>query len=70
MIGLFYLSSLAFMYSCIMLFDLFSWTAFFCYLWSASLLTMVGVAMQLFHNWYQARKLEKWLKEGEADDDE
>lgn len=70
MIGLFYLSSLAFMYSCIMLFDLFSWTAFFCYLWSASLLTMVGVTMQLFQNWHQARKIEKWLKEGEADDDE
>ena len=70
MIGLFYLSSLAFMFSCIMLFDLFTWTAFYCYLWSASLLVMVGIALQLYQNWYRSRQIQKWIREGEDDDDD
>lgn len=69
MIGLFYLSSNAFMFSCIMLFEWFRWTSFFCYLWSSSLLVMLCVLADLFNQWYRQRQIDKWLREGDDDDD-
>ena len=48
MIGMFYISSNAFMLSCIMLFECFRWTSFFCYLWSSSLVMILCVFVDAF----------------------
>lgn len=70
MIGLFYMCSLAFLFSSNMIFELFSWNAFFCYMWSTSLIIMVIMVLETVYNWHQMRQLEKWTREGEEDDDD
>lgn len=70
MIGLFYISSIAFMFSCIILFEYFSWTSFFCYLLGSSLLVMFSVLADIFKQWLMLREFERWIREGEEDDDE
>ena len=69
MIGMFYISSNAFMLSCIMLFECFRWTSFFCYLWSSSLVMMLCVFVDIFHQWQRQREIERWIS-GEEDDED
>ena len=69
MIGMFYISSNAFMLSCIMLFECFRWTSFFCYLWSSSLVMMLCVFVDVFHQWQRQREIERWIS-GEEDDED
>ena len=69
MIGMFYISSNAFMLSCIMLFECFRWTSFFCYLWSSSLVMILCVFFDAFHQWQRQREIESWIR-GEEDDED
>lgn len=69
MIGMFYISSNAFMLSCIMLFECFRWTSFFCYLWSSSLVMILCVFVDAFHQWQRQREIERWIS-GEEDDED
>ena len=70
MIGMFYISSNAFMLSCIMLFECFRWTSFFCYLWSSSLVMILCVFVDAFQQWQRQREIERWIREEENDEDD